>query len=380
MPGARPERQRLQMNPVMTEADNKPLPPNSTVGIIGGGQLGRMLASSAAKLGYRTIVLEPADDCPAAQLANRQIVAAYDDERALAELKCNCDIVTYEFENVPLKAARTIEKDMPLYPPSRALEVSQDRVVEKTFLRDAGVDVAPFAAIDNVDALAEALAGFDGGVLKTRRFGYDGKGQHVFQPGSVPATEKLAEILEGLGQPHACVLEKLIDFKSEFSIIAARGRDGSVATYEPAANTHENGILRRSVVPSNLPESILPKARDVAQTVLTTLDYVGVVGIEFFETSNGLLVNEIAPRVHNTGHWTVEACYTSQFEQHIRAVVGLPLASARRHSNCEMLNLLGEEIYRLDELAGGELDYVTLYGKAEARSGRKMGHVTRLTP
>jgi len=359
-----------------------PLPPNGTIGIVGGGQLGRMLASSAAKLGYRVVILEPAQDCPAAQLANCHIVASYDDPSAIARLVSGCDVVTYEFENVPLAAARAIEKEVPLYPPSRALEVSQDRLVEKNFLQSVGIDVAPFVAIESVVDVAAALKKMNGAVLKTRRFGYDGKGQHVFQPGSAVDSGLIARSLSEIGQHDAisCVLEELIDFRGEFSIIAARGQDGRVVSFDPAANVHESGILRRSVVPGGLCDATVEKARDIANRVLDALDYVGVVGIEFFETEDGLLVNEIAPRVHNTGHWSVEACHVSQFDQHIRAIAGLPLGTTARHSDCEMINLLGDEIDRLDELAGGKTDFVTLYGKSEAREGRKMGHVTRLWP
>lgn len=379
MPGDRRGLQLWRTNRPMPETQTVPLPPNSTIGIIGGGQLARMLASSAAKLGYRTIVLEPTPDCPAAQLANHQIVAAYDDDAALAELRAAADVVTYEFENVPLHSARVLERDVHLYPPARALEVSQDRLIEKTFLKEAGIEVAAFANIENVDSLEVALGRFGSGVLKTRRFGYDGKGQHVFRPDAAPTREDLVEILDSLGNPHACVLEQFIKFRSEFSIIAVRGQDGSIEAFEPSRNTHEAGILRRSIVPAGLSEPTEHTACQVATSILTKLDYVGALGIEFFETDDGLLVNEIAPRVHNTGHWTVEACYVSQFEQHIRAIVGLRLGSTHRHSDCEMVNLLGDEIYNLSELAGGERDFPTLYGKSEARPGRKMGHVTRLT-
>lgn len=350
------------------------LKPNATIGIVGGGQLGRMLASSAARLGYRTIVLEPGQDCPAAQMCNRHIVAAYDDETALAELAAQCDVVTYEFENVPMDAARVLETSVPLYPPAKALAVSQDRLIEKTFLSDADIDVAPFHNVENEADLAAALSEFDGGVLKTRRFGYDGKGQHVFQ--NDDQTE-LGSVLASLGEG-PFVLEQRVAFVSEFSVIAARGIDGSVVAYDPATNTHDNGILRRSVVPAVLTESMAQEAQDISGRLLDALDYVGVIGVEFFETGAGLLVNEFAPRVHNSGHWTREACTVSQFEQHIRAVAGLPLGSPERSHDCEMLNLLGHEADDLADLLAIKTAQVTLYGKAEARAGRKMGHVTHL--
>ncbi len=351
-----------------------PLPPNSTIGIVGGGQLGRMLASAAARLGFQTIILEPTEGAPAAQVANRQIVAPYDDEAALAELAELCDVVTYEFENVPLSAARFLEERVALYPPAKALEVSQDRLVEKEALERAGIEVAPYRPVDNTAQLEKALAEFGGGVLKTRRFGYDGKGQHVFQSGTV---EDADAILSKTGSG-SFVLEKLIDFRSEFSVIAARARDGAKAAFDPATNVHEEGILRTSTVPASIGDEITAKAAEVARKLLDSLDYVGVIGIEFFETADGILVNEIAPRVHNSGHWTREACHVSQFEQHIRAISGHMLGVAARHSDCFMHNLIGDQADDIGGLMKEDGVIVTLYGKAESRPGRKMGHFTRL--
>ena len=347
-----------------------PLPPNSTIGIVGGGQLGRMLASAAGRLGYRTIVLEPAADAPSAQFANRHIVAAYDDEAALADLSAASDVVTYEFENVPLIAAAYLEKTSLLFPSARALEVAQDRLVEKTTLQNMGVPVAPFRAVENVDGLQAALSAFNGGVLKTRRFGYDGKGQHVFRSGD----EDTAATLSATGTG-PWILEKLMDFEREVSVICARGQDGALVCFDCAENVHENGILRRSVVPATGVDE--PVLRAMARTIAEGLDYVGVLSVEFFITADGPVVNEIAPRVHNSGHWTREACAVSQFEQHIRAIVGLPLGNTARHRDCVMDNLLGDEISQVaGRMARG--DVVTLYGKADARPGRKMGHSVRL--
>ncbi len=247
-----------------------PLPPNSTIGIVGGGQLGRMLASAAGRLGYRTIVLEPAQDAPAAQFANRHIVAAYDDEVALADLVSASDVVTYEFENVPLAAAAFLEKTGSLYPPARALEVAQDRLVEKTTLQDMGVQVAPFLAVNDADGLRAALQAFGGGVLKTRRFGYDGKGQHVFRT----VDGDLPNILASTGTG-PWVLEKLIDFQREASIICARGQDGTVACFDAAENLHENGILRQSTVPARGVDE--PALQAIAARIAEGLDYVGVL-------------------------------------------------------------------------------------------------------
>ena len=352
----------------------EPLPPNSTIGIIGGGQLGRMLASSAARLGYRTIVLEPDTGAPAAQLCSGHIVAAYDDANALRQLADACDVITYEFENVPKAAADLIEGSNFLFPPGRALEVSQDRLVEKSTLQDAGIKVAGFAAIDSASDLERADAEFGGGVLKTRRFGYDGKGQKVLKAGEA---RDYSAILSELGNA-PCILEELIDFQSEFSIIAARGRDGEIACFDPATNVHREGILSTSTVPASLSEEKAEDARRVAHVLLEQLNYVGVIGVEFFETSDGILVNEFAPRVHNSGHWTREACLVSQFEQHIRAICGLPLGTAGRHHDCVMYNLIGDDVLDLARWHADRDASLTLYGKAEARAGRKMGHVTKL--
>ncbi|WP_313611968.1 5-(carboxyamino)imidazole ribonucleotide synthase [Agrobacterium sp.] len=344
-----------------------------TVGIIGGGQLGRMLAMAAARMNFKTIVLEPQADCPAAQVCNLQIVAAYDDAAALAELASLCDIVTYEFENVPVGAAEALARSVPVYPPPRALSVSQDRLVEKTFINDCGIKTADFRAVDNQADLEKALAEYSGrGVLKTRRFGYDGKGQKLFRGESAEGA------FDALGGG-ALILESLVNFEREISIIAARFQDGSVVCYDPAENVHLNGILHTSTVPATISESTASLALDAAAKILTALDYVGVIGIEFFVLPDGSLVaNEIAPRVHNTGHWTEAACAVSQFEQHIRAISGLPAGDARRHSDCVMTNLIGDDVEAVPQWLGKSDCVLHLYGKSEARPGRKMGHVTEL--
>ena len=346
-----------------------------TIGIIGGGQLGRMLAMAASRLNFRTIILEPQPDCPALQLANRQIVAAYDDQAALAELADACDVVTYEFENVPVGAARFLEGLKPVHPPARALEAAQDRLVEKTFLNECGIPTAAFRAIDSQADLDAALAEFGGaGVLKTRRLGYDGKGQIVFRPG-----DDAAGAYGRLGGVPS-ILESFVAFEREISIIAARGIDGSTACYDPAENVHRNGILDTSTLPAEIRDDTAAQARDAAMRLLDRLGYVGVIGIEFFvEASGRLIANEIAPRVHNSGHWTEAACVVSQFEQHIRAVTGLPLGDPARHSDCVMRNLIGDDIGDLGRWAAEKNVLIHLYGKAEPRPGRKMGHVTRLT-
>jgi 5-(carboxyamino)imidazole ribonucleotide synthase len=348
-----------------------------TIGIIGGGQLGRMLAIAAARLNFRTIILEPQADCPAAQLANRQIVAAYDDPAALAELAAACDLVTYEFENVPVAAAETLAERVPVYPPAKALEAAQDRLVEKRFLNGCGISTARFHAVDSQADLEAALQDFGGqGVLKTRRLGYDGKGQKVFRS----AADSPDGAYAALGAV-PLILESFVAFEREISIIAARATDGAVVCFDPAENVHRDGILHTSTVPAAIPEATADAARRSAEKILAALNYVGVIGIEFFVLADGgLIANEMAPRVHNSGHWTEAACVVSQFEQHIRAVAGLPLGSAERHSDCILQNLIGDDILAVPDWLRRPDTLVHLYGKTEWRPGRKMGHVTTLTP
>lgn len=346
-----------------------------TIGIIGGGQLGRMLAMAAARLNFRTVILEPQADSPAAQLADRQIVAEYSDPVALGELAALCDVVTYEFENVPVEAAEMLARNVPVFPPPRALQVAQDRLTEKRFLNDCGIETARFHAVDSQADLEAALADFGGkGVLKTRRMGYDGKGQRVFRgPQDRPEGGFAA-----LGNV-PLILESFVAFEREISIIAARDPDGAIACYDPAENVHRDGILDTSTVPARITAATVTTARDAAAKLLTALDYVGVVGIEFFVLPDGALIaNEIAPRVHNSGHWTEAACIVSQFEQHIRAIAGLPLGDPLRHSDCVMTNLIGDDIDAVPAWLSRSNVLVHLYGKSEARPGRKMGHVTEL--
>ncbi|OLP44076.1 5-(carboxyamino)imidazole ribonucleotide synthase [Rhizobium oryziradicis] len=345
-----------------------------TIGIIGGGQLGRMLAMAAAKLGIKTIVLEPQADCPAAQVANQQIVADYADPAALEALAAQCDVITYEFENVPVEAATALERTIAVYPPAKALEVSQDRLLEKQFLNASGISTAPFRAVDSQADLEAALAEFGGqGVLKTRRFGYDGKGQRVYRKGDDANGGYAA-----LGSV-PLILEGFIAFEREISIIAARTKDDDIACYDPAENVHRDGILHTSTLPAHISAQTAEMARQAAAKLLSGMNYVGVVGIEFFLMADGTLIaNEMAPRVHNSGHWTEAACVISQFEQHIRAVAGLPLGATNRHSDCIMTNLIGDDIDALSDWLAKRNVVVHLYGKAEARPGRKMGHVTEL--
>ncbi len=353
------------------------LKPGSVIGILGGGQLGRMLAMAAARFSYKVVIFDPDADAPAAQMANGHIAAAYEDEAALAAFARRCDVVTYEFENVPVAAAKAISVVTPVYPKPDALEAAQDRVAEKTFLKSAGVETAPFCAVETIRDLLNGLAAFGGsGVLKTRRFGYDGKGQAVLRnTGAEEAANAFAELGGG-----GLILEGFVPFEAEISVIAARGMDGSIECYDPARNVHRAGILATSAIPSGFPLAVEQASKDAATAILRALDYVGVIGVEFFLLGDGrLLVNEIAPRVHNSGHWTEAACLVSQFEQHIRAISGLPLGDPARHFDCVMENLIGLDVERAGALAAEKGVCLHLYGKAEPRAGRKMGHFTRVS-
>lgn len=354
-----------------------PLPTGATVGIIGGGQLGRMLALAASRFGYRVVVLEPTPDCPAAQVANHQLVAPYGDGDALAELADRCDVVTYEFENVPLDAARRLEPLVPLRPGPEALRVAQDRLTEKRYLRSVGLGTAPFAAIDGSDDVAPALAEVGlPAIVKTRRLGYDGKGQ-LRLDGDRHDRPAPAEVFDQLGGV-PLIVEGFVDFEREISVVAARSVAGEIRAFAPAANEHEGGILRRSVVPAGVAPDTVALAQAAAADLLQSLDYVGVIGLELFVLADGsILANEFAPRVHNSGHWTELACPTDQFEQHIRAVTGHRLGDQAERP-CEMVNLIGDDLDRWPELVADGGWRVHLYGKPEVRPGRKMGHATRL--
>ncbi|HVG49191.1 MAG TPA: 5-(carboxyamino)imidazole ribonucleotide synthase [Rubellimicrobium sp.] len=352
----------------MTEA----LRLGATIGILGGGQLGRMLAMAAARLGFHVHVYDPDPGAPAAEVARTATHAGYDDEAALTAFAASVDVVTYEFENIPPAALDLIEAQVPIRPNRRALATSRDRLEEKTFLHEIGLRTAPFAAVDDADGLMQALALIGTpSILKTRTMGYDGKGQaRITGPSDAEAA------LSAMGGRPA-VLEGFVQFEREVSVIAARGLDGSVAAYDPGENVHEGGILRTTTVPAQLMHAMRSDAVLAAARILNALDYVGVMGVELFVTRQGLLVNEIAPRVHNSGHWTEAGCLVDQFEQHIRAVSGLPLGDGSRFADVVMENLIGHDMDRLPDLLrdGARLH---LYGKAEVREGRKMGHVNRL--
>jgi 5-(carboxyamino)imidazole ribonucleotide synthase len=349
------------------------LPTGSTIGILGGGQLGRMLSVAASRLGYKIHIYEPGA-APAGDVAAKVTQGAYDDLDALARFAASVDLITYEFENIPADALDVLSATTPLSPSRRALEVSQDRLTEKTFLTDIGLTTAPFAPVDSADDLAQAIEQIGTpAILKTRRFGYDGKGQaRIMTPDDAP--QALADMN---GAP--AILEGFIDFSREISVIAARGRDGSISCYDPGENVHENGILATTTVPAAIAPGLRSDAVLLAARILNALDHVGVMGVELFVTPTGLVVNEIAPRVHNSGHWTQAGCAVDQFEQHIRAVTGWPLGDGKRHANVVMENLIGDAIDKAPQLAARPGTQIHLYGKADTRPGRKMGHVNTVT-
>jgi 5-(carboxyamino)imidazole ribonucleotide synthase len=353
---------------------SKPVPPGGVIGIIGGGQLGRMLGLAAARLGLKAAIYTDQPHAPASQITPLQIAAAYDERNMLTGFAEICDAITFEFENLPARSIAHLASLKPLYPSQRALEITQDRFTEKSFVRALGLSTAPFVAVGSREEAAKAFARIEAPlILKTRRLGYDGKGQ-----AQVTSAKEAMAAFDRFGQAPA-ILEGLVDFAIEASVVAARAQDGAFAAYDPPENVHEHHILRRSVVPGRLTSSQADQAKAIAKKIAEALDYVGVLAVELFVTRDGrLLVNEIAPRVHNSGHWTIEACQCSQFEQHIRAVAGWPLGDPSRHADAVMDNIIGAEAEAWESLARSGA--VHLYGKREARPGRKMGHLTRLKP
>ena len=356
----------------------KPLRPGQTIGILGGGQLGRMLAMAAARLGLHVHIFEPGLRPPAGEVAQKTHTAGYEDSAALDRFASGVDVVTYEFENVPTQALDRIEARVPIRPNRRALAVSQDRLEEKRFLNEIGLLTAPFARVDcgapdAAAVLAQGLAKIGTpAILKTRRFGYDGKGQ-----ARIADAHGGAAALEAMAGADA-VLEGFVAFEREISVIAARGMDGRIACFEPGENVHRDGILHTTRVPAAISQATRERAFGMAGTILAALDYVGVIGVEMFETQDSLMVNEFAPRVHNSGHWTEAGAVIDQFEQHIRAISGWPLVDPVRHSDVEMTNLIGDDLDLVPGISGETGARMQIYGKAEARAGRKMGHVTRV--
>jgi 5-(carboxyamino)imidazole ribonucleotide synthase len=354
-----------------------PLPPGAVIGILGGGQLGRMSAMAAARLGYACHIYAPEADSPGMQVAAHRTVAPYEDRAALARFAAAVAVVTFEFENVPATALEALSGLVPCRPGLAALATCQDRVAEKAFLARIGVPVAPWRAVDSEEELRAAVAEIGlPAVLKTTRLGYDGRGQAMLR-----APEDLAPAFARLA-PKPLILEGFVPFAAEISAIAARGEDGAIAVFDPVENRHARHILDLSFAPARVPEAVAAAARAHVAAVAEGLELVGLVALEMFLLPDGrLLGNEIAPRPHNSGHWTMDACAASQFEQHIRAVAGLPLAPPERHHDAVMRNLIGPEgLAAWPRLLRTPGVVPHLYGKAEARAGRKMGHANRLLP
>jgi 5-(carboxyamino)imidazole ribonucleotide synthase len=349
----------------------------ATIGILGGGQLGRMLALAAARLGFRCHVYSPDADSCAFDVASQSTRSSYNDKRALAAFADAVDVITYEFENVPAECAAFLAARKPVLPDPKVLETTQDRLSEKNFIAELKIPTAPYASVHSATQLADAVAKIGvPAVLKTRRLGYDGKGQAKIVKGADPNAgwRKLRQV--------PCILEGFIDFEREVSVVAARASNGKVVCFDVTENEHRHHILKISRAPAAISPALAREARLIAQRIAKAFDYVGVLAVEMFVVREGarrrVLVNEIAPRVHNSGHWTIDGASVSQFEQHIRAIAGWPLARPIRYGRVEMINLIGQEVedYRRWLTLPGAA--VHLYGKTEARPGRKMGHVTRV--
>jgi 5-(carboxyamino)imidazole ribonucleotide synthase len=354
-----------------------PLPPNATIGIVGGGQLGRMSAMAAARLGYRAHILTPEHASPAALVSAGSTIGDYEDIHTLRAFAEAVDVVTFEFENVSARGLDLLASLRPVRPSTHILRISQDRIAEKSFLNEHGIPTAPWLPVASRAELEEAVARLGlPAILKTTRLGYDGKGQAFLR-----TAEDLDAAWEDLA-PKPLILEGFVDFACEISVVVARGQDGAVTAFDAVENRHRNGILDLTLAPARVPEEIAARACDIGHTVAAALDLVGVLAVEMFVDRTGrVLANEIAPRPHNSGHWTIEACPASQFELHIRTVAGLPLPPAHRHADAVMKNLVGpEETALWPEIVAAPGLIPHLYGKQEARPGRKMGHVTRLFP
>ena len=346
---------------------------NPTIGILGGGQLGRMLSVAASRLGYDCHIFDPNKNSPASKISTFYTQANFDDFDALTSFAKSVDIVTYEFENIPTTALDEIEKYVKICPNRDALFTSQDRMIEKQFLTNLGLKTAPFANVENKQDLNDAIAKIGTpSILKTRRLGYDGKGQ-----ARINGDTDLATILDQFNE-QPCILEGFINFNMEISIIGARDKNGSVSCYDPGENYHENGILKTTTVPAKITQQMMTDAVLLTGKIMNKLDYVGVIGVELFVSKNGLIVNEIAPRVHNSGHWTQNGCIVDQFEQHIRAITGLQLGDGTRHSDVKMTNILGADITKLDNFINNGKSALHLYGKETIKSGRKMGHINEI--
>ncbi|HIP94570.1 MAG TPA: 5-(carboxyamino)imidazole ribonucleotide synthase [Leucothrix sp.] len=356
--------------------------PGSTLGMLGGGQLGRMFTVAARTMGYKVIVLEPDPDSPAGQLADEHIVTAYDDEKGLERLGTDCDVITTEFENIPAVILNKLTAYCPVYPSAESVEKAQDRIVEKAFILSCGLLPVPYGVITTKSDIAEAVKAVEfPAILKTARFGYDGKGQQV-----IDSANEVEAAFQSVNQV-SCVLEQRIDLECEISVILGRNENGESQSFPIAENIHKNGILFQTLVPANVNNNIVQAAQTAAKRMADKLDYIGVLTVEFFVTKKGeLLVNEMAPRTHNSGHYTIDACVTSQFEQQVRMICGLPFGETRLLSPVVMTNLLGDLWHEdgkknpnWDILLNSHASKLYLYGKKEARTGRKMGHFCTLS-
>ncbi len=352
------------------------IPPGSTIGILGGGQLGRMTAQAAASLGYRTVVLTPETDSPASQVTSQTIVAGYEDRAALQQLADLCDVVTYEFENIPLDGVTWLADHVPVHPSPRVLKICQDRLREKDFVSRLGIATTRYRAVTSFAALADTVGDIGRPVvLKSTRMGYDGKGQATIRDET-----DLGVAWRQMGAAIG-IVERFVDFAYEASVIVARNADGTAQCFVPVENRHANHILSETHVPAPMTPDVAAAAEAIALKIAEALELIGLLAVEMFVLPDGqLMVNELAPRPHNSGHWTLDACVTSQFEQLVRAITGLPLGSTERLADAVMENLIGDEIDKWPEIAADPRAKLHLYGKAEARPGRKMGHVTRLYP
>ena len=363
----------------MTASHQVKLKPGDTIGILGGGQLGRMLAMAAARLGLRCQIFSPDPDSPAFDVVLNATCAEYADVEALELFANDVDVITYEFENVPAATAMVLAARRPVLPAQRILETTQDRLIEKDFIRKLGIGIADYADVSSVEMLRAAIARIGlPAVIKTRRFGYDGKGQAIIREG-----DDIGQVWDDLATRSA-ILEAFIPFEREISVIAARAADGQVECFDVTENEHRDHILKISRAPADIPKALAAQARGIAETIASALDYVGVLAVEMFvvQGSGGpqVLVNEIAPRVHNSGHWTLDGASISQFEQHIRAIAGWPLGKPVRHGPVTMTNLIGDDINDHEQWLTVPGATVHLYGKGPARAGRKMGHVTQVFP
>jgi 5-(carboxyamino)imidazole ribonucleotide synthase len=363
----------------VTASSIKKLKPGDTIGILGGGQLGRMLAMAAARLGLRCQVFSPDPDSPAFDVVQHATCAEYADVEALELFANDCDVITYEFENVPSATAMILHARRPVLPAQAILKTTQDRLVEKDFVTGLGIATAGYADVASAAGLHTAVAKIGlPAVIKTRRFGYDGKGQAIIRDG-----DNLDQVWEDLATKSA-ILEAFVPFEREISVIAARGADGHVECFDVTENEHRDHILKFSYAPAKISDELAAQARGIAEKLASALDYVGVLAVELFVVpgDNGatLVVNEIAPRVHNSGHWTLDGASVSQFEQHIRAIAGWPLAKPVRHGQVTMTNLIGDDILDYEKWMTVPGATVHLYGKGTPKPGRKMGHVTEVTP